>query len=189
MKTFRALLGIGICVGILAASATSGLAGIFAIYTLDNTGNAYYTAGDLSPATQATDPVSGLTTLEYTLPFAGTAGDVLFQQNASGPVTDLLRFDGNSHVYFFSTDGVGSPAYVAALPATGSPNAGPFILQNSSATLASQNYNPTSGQPGYNAGTQYSVNVVVPEPSPMVLGAMGCLVLLFFSTRRLVRRA
>jgi hypothetical protein len=187
MKTLKRTIGIAACVGMLAASATSVL-GFNSILTIDNIGDAYFTAGSPFPDAQAMDPESGLTTVRYTLPFAGTAGDVLLEESSGGPVTDLLRFDGADHVYFFSTDGVGTPSYVSALPATGSPNQGPFVLQNLGAYLADLNYSPTSGQPGYNPGNSYELIVYVPEPSVMLLGSLGGGLLLFLRSRRQARR-
>jgi hypothetical protein len=187
MKLFRTpartlVKALMVC-GFLLASGANSVFGFDAIFTIDNIGNAYFTSSLLSPHTQATDPASGLTTLQYTLPFAGTAGDVLFRESATGSATDLLRFDGNSHVYFFSTDGIGTPAYVPVLPAAISPSQGPFTLQLSGGQLGYQYYSPTSGQPGYNPGTIFSVIVSVPEPGTLAFGALGGVMLLLKSRR------
>ncbi|MGA9450683.1 MAG: PEP-CTERM sorting domain-containing protein [Verrucomicrobiia bacterium] len=187
MKTFKKTFWIATCVGVLAASATP-VFGINVYFTIDNIGDAYFTPSLMYSHTQGTDPVSGLTTLEYNLPFAGTAGDVLMEESASGPVTDLLRFDGSGDVYFFSTDGVGTPAYVSALPSVISPSQGPLLPESPESMQSfTFSYSPTPGQPGYNSETVYNIVVNVPEPSVLALGTLGGGLLLLLSSRRRAR--
>ncbi len=187
MKTFKKTFGIAVCFGILAATATS-VFGISNIFTMDNIGDAYFTPSLLYPSAQATDPISGLYTLQYTLPFTGTAGDVLLEEGVSGPITDLLRFEGDN-VYVFSTDGVGTPAYVPTLPATGSPSYGPILPVSSGAQSYTFSYSPTAGQPGYNPETAYKFIVYVPEPGTLALGTLGGGLLLLLNSRRRAKRA
>ena len=91
----------------------------------------------------------------------------------AGPVTDLLRFDGSGDVYFFSTDGVGTPAYVPALPAVIRPSQGPFFPESMGVQSFMFSYAPTPGQPGYNSETIYDITVDVPEPSVLALASLG----------------
>jgi len=185
MKTITKNFRVAACVGILAASATS-VFGIVNIFTIDNVGDAYFTPSLMYPHAQATDPISGMTTLQYTLPFTPTAGDVLLEENVSGP-TDLLRFEGDT-VYFFSTDGIGTPAYVPDLPATGSPSEGPLLPQSSGPQSFTFSYQPTSGEPGYNPETAYNIIVNVPEPGTLALGALAGGLLLLLGSRRRAKR-
>jgi len=187
MKTFEKTFWIATCVGVLVASATP-VFGINVFFTIDNIGDAYFTPSLLYPHTQGTDPVSGMTTSEYNLPFAGTAGDVLLEESVSGPATDLLRFDGSGDVYFFSTDGVGTPAYVPALPPVISPSQGPLLPESMGVQSFTFSYSPTPGQPGYNSETIYDIIVVVPEPSTLALGALGGGLLLLLNSRPRVKR-
>src|SRR5205085_1178466 len=63
------------------------------------------------------DPTGGLfnwPVLTFTLPFLGTAGDVLMHEplEPGSPVLDVLRFDGQGHLIFYSDnlDGIDAPA-------------------------------------------------------------------------------
>ena len=191
MKTIKKTFGIAACIGILAASATSVFA-LGAILTIDEAGDAYLTPSQLFPYTIGTDPISGLSTLEYTLPFAGVAGDVLLQEPGGSAISDVLRFDGDFHVFFFSEVEAGQ----AQLADVGLPST--FITPN--VTIAESGtegvftyayYTPTSTQPGYkpaSPGMEYYIISDVPEPSVMMLGGLGGGLLLFLRSRRQARR-
>lgn len=189
MKTIKKTFGIAACIGILAASGTSVFA-FTAILTISEAGNAYYTPSQLFPYTIGTDPISGMSTLEYTLPFAGVAGDVLLQEPGGSGISDVLRFDGHFHVYFFSDVEAGQ----AQLADVGLPSA--FITPN--VTVAESGtegvftyayYTPTSTtQPGYQPGTAYYIISDVPEPGVMMLGGLGGGLLLLLNSRRRAKR-
>ena len=89
--------------GVLALTAVSATS-VFAtnIISLDELGN-LKVDGVASQGTIARDPISNIFTLSYTLPFAGNMGDVVLTETpGSGVASDILRFPGNGHVYFFS---------------------------------------------------------------------------------------
>jgi PEP-CTERM motif len=192
MKTFKTLFGIAAGFGILAVSSTS-VFGLNAIITMDENGNAYLTPSQLFPYTIGTDPNSGIATLEYTLPFAGVAGDVLLQEVAGGPLSDVLRFDGNSHVYFFSdnADGVDSLADVG-LPTVFSANAaGPFLETGTEGGFQNYMYTPSATGPGaVGNGTVYTFNIIsdVPEPGSMLLAGLGGGLMLLLNLKRRIAR-
>jgi hypothetical protein len=190
MNIIKKTFGIAACIGMLALSATS----VFAfgpILTIDEAGNAYLTPSVLFPSAIGTDTFSGISTLEYTLPFAGVAGDVLLTHPSSSQLSDVLRYDGNFHVFFFSETGEGSLADVGL----------PTIFQANNVTVAEVGtegvstyalYTPISGQPGYETaapGMQYHIISDVPEPSTMLLGGLGGAFVLLLSSRRRAERA
>ena len=190
MNTFKKTFGIAACIGILAVSATS-VFGLGAILTMDESGNAYFTVGQPFPYSTGTDPSSGISTLEYTLPFAGVAGDVLLTDPA-GNLSDVLRFDGNSHVYFFSEVEPGQ----AQLADVGLPTVflTPNVTVGESGTegiFTYAYYTPGATDPGYKPaapGMQYYIISDVPEPGSMLLAGLGGGLLLFLKSRRQARR-
>lgn len=193
MKTFKTIFGIAVSVGFLAVSSTS-VFGLNVILTMDESGNAYVDPSQPLPYTIGTDPVSGMNTLEYTLPFVGVAGDVLLQEVAGGPLSDILRFDGNSHAFFFSdnSDGVDSLADVGLPSQILANNAGPFLETGTEGGFQNYMYTPTATGPGaVGNGTVYTYNIIsdVPEPSIALLGVLGGGMLLLLGLRRQVIHA
>src|SRR2546423_8271985 len=90
---------------ILALFATTSAIAVTAalgqpLITLDELGKGTYN-GTILPSSIQTDPFSNIQTLAYNLPFPGAPGDVLLNE-PSGVLSDLLRFDGQGHVFFFS---------------------------------------------------------------------------------------
>jgi hypothetical protein len=148
--------------------------------------------GNGRPYSIGTDPGPGGLTgvLIYTLPFPGIQGDVFLTD--SGVVLDLLRFNGNGTVIFYS-DNIGG---VDSIGDTLTP---PGSLYPNNVTIAEvgpegnngATYTPTAGQPGY--GTSdftvtynfVSDGTIVPEPSSLWLlaGGLGAL-----SSRWWIRR-
>ena len=148
--------------------------------------------GNGRPQSIGTDPGPGGLTgvLIYTLPFPGVQGDVLLTD--SGVVLDLLRFNGNGTVIFYSDNinGIDSIGDTLAPPGSRYPNnvtiAEVGLEGNNGAT-----YTPTANQPGYGT-TDFTVTynfvsdgTIVPEPSSFWLMAAGLGVL---SSRWLIRR-
>jgi len=137
-------------------------------------------SGTPLPSGLGVDPFSGMTTLDYTLPFNGVRGDIILT-DAAGTVSDIIRFDGNFNLFFFSdTDlsepnpspaDVGFPAAlmpVALTFAETGPEPGPNGLSG---------YTPGFADPGANsAGASYifiSDPVPTPEPGSLTLLAGG----------------
>src|SRR5580765_6485359 len=121
MKSFNSIAKVlGAVSFISAITTTTALAQ--PLITVDELGNGTFN-GTILPSFQSPDPFSGIVTLTYRLPFPGVPGDVLLFE--PGPQTnvlsDVLRFDGNGNLYFFSerepTDVPPfDPADVAQLP-------------------------------------------------------------------------
>jgi hypothetical protein len=165
------------------------------LVTFDELGNGFY-AGNTLPATIATDPFSGLATLRYTLPFAASLGDVVMFEPGPSPqqFTDILRFDGSNHVYFFSeretsdvppfdpADGP-LPALIAAMPTV-------FIQEVGPEGNNGAFYTPNAGDPGFEltvGNLQYHFISDVPEPTMGLLGLAGLTV--FMGRKALQKKA
>ena len=150
------------------------------VITVDEFGNGTFGTNILTSGT-GVDPFSGLTTLVYTLPFAGVRGDVVLEE-VPGQPADLLRFDGNFNLFFFSDANAANPpdapadfvgAFPTFLPVTlffteTGPEAGPNGLFG---------YNPGVNDPGYNTTGPtynfYSELAPIPEPGSLALLASG----------------
>jgi hypothetical protein len=144
------------------------------------------------PSFLSPDPFSGIVTLTYRLPFPGVPGDVrLFETNAgTNQLSDILRFDGNGNLYFFSerettdlppfdmADVAQFPPPVAALQSVSLLETGP---EGNNGAL----YNPAGGLPGDNsAGATYKFISDVPEPGISTLVLLGGGVLVFLQRRK-----
>jgi hypothetical protein len=183
------------------ASALSSTAGFGQLIQVDELGKGIFiqpgVTTPLPPAVIAVEPFSGIATLQYTLPFAGTPGDVsMFDVGPNGNSTnDLIRFDGQGHLYFFSdkeaTDvppfdpaDVGIPPLLTQFPAA--------VIQETG--VEGQNgasYVPVAGQPGFDStigGLQYRFISDVPEPSALALSTTGAIFLLLLRARRITKR-
>jgi len=149
----------------------------------------------LPPAVIAVEPFSGIATLRYTLPFAGTAGDVvMLEPPLTNSITDLIRFDGQGHLYFFSDKevsdqppldpaDVGIPSILTQFPFV-------FIQEIGAEGQNGAAYFPVGG-PGFEPafpGLQYSFVSDVPEPSALALSTMGGIFLLLLRARRIRKR-
>jgi len=181
MKALRRALGIAVGTWLLAGTFTSVHGQ--QILRLDEFGNGYITPSLPFAYSMAVEPISGLSTLRYTLPFNGVAGDVRLQ-STGGALSDLLRFDGAGHVWFFSdiTDGgTISLADVAIFPTPGTPSA-TLLEQQNGETL----YIPNGLDPGYKATgpVAYRFITEVPEPAAIALIGLGAGLLCFRRSRR-----
>jgi len=151
----------------------------------------------------APDPTGGLpdnyNVLIYTLPFAGVAGDVLLNDtteptnagwNMMFPdynILDVVRFDGNYHLIFYSdgsVDGISSPADTLVPP---NPLFANQVIIDEIGTEENNwaNYYPQAGQPGFDPSyVRYLFISDVPEPGTLAMVGSGLAVLLFIARRR-----
>jgi hypothetical protein len=146
------------------------------LITVDETGKGNWNGIPL-PASLQLEPMSGMTTLTYLLPFPGVPGDVqLIEVNRPQPnISDVIRFDGNSHLFFFSDqDGppvdpadVGLPPPLAGWLTVSVPEIGP---EGNNGAF----YSPTGGPGDNTAGASYHfISDAVPEPASLLLLALG----------------
>src|SRR5256885_11277424 len=82
-----------------AVAVTTAMGQVRPLITVDENGHGNITGTPL-PFTVSTEPLSGIATLTYFLPFAGVAGDVLMLDNFA--TNDVIRFDGQGRMWFFS---------------------------------------------------------------------------------------
>jgi hypothetical protein len=154
------------------------------VITIDENGNGI---GTLGPGFLANDPGPGglPNVLTYNLPFNTTKGDVLLTDFFNGTVSvqDVLRFNGNGTVVFYS-DNIGGSDALADTPSA------PRSIYPVSVTLSEVGpegnngafYTPVAGGPGFFAnavgasGTYHFISdatsVSVPEPGGRALLAV-----------------
>ncbi len=170
--------------GVLAATSAFATN----IISIDEVGN-LKVDGVASQGTIARDPISNIFTLSYTLPFAGNVGDVVLTETpASGVASDILRFPGNGHAYFFSDLEAGDTIDAADQPNMPTPITPNVVLNevgaegNNSAT-----YSPGAAGIGGNANSPnltYTIISDVPEPSGILLAGLGGGLVLVVGRRR-----
>lgn len=173
-------------VGLLAASAPSvfGVA-VTPIYTLDERGAGTLTVLSNTTTlsfTVAPEPISGISTLVYTLPSVTAPGDILLQEVPGGPPSDILRFDGQGRVFFFSDgiDGIDGLADVLQLPAPIAPNLMFMEVGPEGGLNGYWGYTPVAGQPGFDPtkpGAVFNFISDVPEPTATALAGLGGLLM------------
>jgi hypothetical protein len=157
MNSVKRNASLAAVVGLMALSATQACASVI---TVDEYGNGTIDSTPL-PSQIFQEPISGIPTVQYTLPFPGVAGDVLILEPASGD-SDLARYDGAGHLYMFSDNTtVDAPADVG-IPTHSSGN---FVNEVGAEGNNYAIWIPTSGQPGYEAtaNPQYVILSDVPE--------------------------
>src|SRR5438105_2370920 len=140
------------------ASITASLAYAQPLVTVDEFGKGDFNGTPL-PSGIAVEPLSGISTLFYRLPFAGSVGDVVLLEPGPVPqqMTDILRFDGQGNLYFFSerettdvppfdpADVAQFPALIASLPTVFVQEVGP---EGNNGAF----YTPNPGDPGSVSG-------------------------------------
>ena len=190
MKQYiKVILAVGFTAAIAATTALSQ-----PLISVDEFGVGTFNASPLGWQTNVAEPFSGMTTLSYNLPFPGVRGDVVLMEPNSGVVSDLIRFDGNGHLFFFSDASPGDPAdSLADVGLPGFNAAAPVLFLNETGPEAGPNgfwgYNPTGGLPGDNtAGAIYNFISDVPEPGALPLLACGLGILGFVQRRRKLSR-
>jgi hypothetical protein len=165
---------------LLAAISVQGQAN--KLVTVDEFGNGIY-AGATLPSSIATDPVSGFATLRYSLPFAGSLGDVVMLEPGPTPqqFTDILRFDGNGSLFFFSERESSDvppfdPADVSQLPGLIAARPTVFIQEVGPEGNNGAFYVPNPGDPGFEptvGNVAYNFISDVPEPTSGTLVLLG----------------
>jgi hypothetical protein len=176
------------------AFALISLPGSAATITLDENGHGdadgiplLFTATGQNPNVPNQSPV-----LIYTLPFSGTAGDVLLTEPESNIPGDVLQFLGDGRVIFYSKhDGDNSLAERFFPPIFPFPVANTVTLtETGSPGNDGATYTPTSGQPGFDSsGPSYhfisdSTVSGVPEPAALSLLLFGAGALAIAKLRR-----
>ncbi len=175
------------------ALVTSAAAQTNLLITVDEYGRGNYNGSPLQSG-MMTDPFSGMTTLGYILPFPTLPGDVVLVE-AGTPLavapSDIIRFDGQGHLFFFSDssplDPPDAPADVPQLP--------PLLTQYPVVTLNEigpegnngAQYFPLAGQPGSlptGAPVQYNFISDIPEPASILVATLGGGLLLLLNLRR-----
>jgi PEP-CTERM motif-containing protein len=164
----------------LVLAAVPAFAIPFTVITIDENGigsiNGVPVTGTLTD-----DPGPGglMSVLTYQLPFAGVVGDVLLNDPGLG-VLDLLRFNGDGTVIFYSdnNDGFDSLADTPGPPGDLYTNLA-AIDEIGSETVNGAVYAPILGQPGFDPNATYVFNsdspTAVPEPATLVLLGSGLL--------------
>lgn len=151
--------------------------------TFDQFGDSSYLPGYLVNP----DPTGGVPdwdVLMYDLPFAGNvwvAGDLsVYEGSLSGDLVNVIRFDGNGHLIYYSSgaSGITAPADVPYPPSP--------PLDNIAETFEVGGYayyTPTEGLPGYDLSNPTYRFSEVPEPGTGALVALGAGLLLVVRRR------
>jgi hypothetical protein len=125
-----------------------------------------------------------LNVLTYLLPNLGGSGyvngDVLLHHSTStGPVSDLLRFNGGAVQFYSDIDATWEPADLG-IPTTFMSNKRDLVEVTVGGMEGYWGYIPAAGNPGYNAtassyvgGMTYDFISVVPEPATFALMVCG----------------
>jgi hypothetical protein len=127
---------------------------------------------------QDTGPGGASNALIYTIPFTGTAGDVDIFEPETGVPGDVIRFNGNGTLIFYSSLPA-NPVTLADQPFPPFPVANTAFITESASGSAT--YTPTAGQPGFDASAPSYVFIsdaavaAVPEPGSAWLVAFGAL--------------
>jgi hypothetical protein len=186
---FRMLTGISLA---LVCSAGPSFAVTLAV---DENGQSSF--GAIGTLREDPGPGGLPAVLTYTLPFSVVAGDVLLSGESDGnQIFDVVRFNsvpgGPSTLVFYSdnvptADSLGDTPSPPAAFYTNTATA----LEVGTEAANSATYSPSAGQPGFNesqtALTYQFVSdgrISTPEPSSLVLLAIGVLSLSGFASRR-----
>jgi hypothetical protein len=191
MKTTRKLRGILLVVGLLTLVAGSVSAQPYNVQ-FDEYGVGTCNGIPL-PFSMAPDPLDGITTLMYQLPFTVTRGDLIIYDNTAN-ISDVIRFENNAasmfgEAYFFSDLpdplDIGVPlADVGLPPSILQPSVIMFEVGPEGTNGVTYTPGPPGGQPndpgiavqgGALQPVTYTIlsdSVPVPEPTTLVLLGM-----------------
>ena len=185
-KHIKLMLAVGLTAAMGATSAFSQSLFI----SVDEFGAGTANGNPLTWQTNVVEPFSGMATLSYNLPFPGVRGDVSIA-DSYGAVSDIIRFDGNFHLFFFSDLGINDPPISLADVGIPGPNAFAPTVYYNEVTLPSGaeglfGYTPTFNDPGANTtgAVVYDFISDIPEPSPLAMLAGGLGMLGFVQRRR-----
>jgi len=180
----RKILAILSLVAMLLLGSAVGQASAGPLITVDENGNGFATGFGPLPFNIGPDPGPGglPAVLIYTLPFAGTQGDVLMQSVGTEPgiagtvIFDVVRFNGDGTLIFYSDN-------VPASDSLGDTPSPPGSLYANQVTVTESGpddfnnaafYVPTAGQPGFDpSGPQYNLISDTPEPATLTLMGIG----------------
>jgi hypothetical protein len=199
MKSANQLFKAAALAAIITASTTCAFAQSNITVTVDEFGNGTYNGTTLTSG-MVRDPFSGITTLAYFLPYSPVSGDVALigpEPGTTNAISDVLRFEnadtnGFGFLFFFSDVSTNDPA--DSLADVGLPQLGQlptiFISETGPEGHNGAAYLAAAGGPGSllfsAAPVQYNFisDGVIPEPSSLLLGALGGGLLLLWRQRR-----
>ena len=197
MKTKTAAKVLLAFASVLTLNATHVFAQPFldAVWTIDENGSGLFNALDPGSTSGVTsqnivgysvghlqaDPVSGIVGLYYKFGTVSLPGDVVLlePQAPTGTPSDMLRFDGQGGVYFFSDYEPGEAnTDLADVPVMPQPINPVFINEVGPEGNNGALYSPVAGQPGFDTsgilpGLQYNIISDVPEPASVALLLAG----------------
>jgi hypothetical protein len=163
---------------------------------VDEFGNGVGTVGGGFLSSLDTGPGALPNVLTYVLPFAGTQGDVFLQSPESGLPSDVIRFDGNFHLFFYSgvdtisdnqnVHDVGLPTAFSTTNNISTPETGP---EGQNMAIYTPVLQPQGiFNPGFDASHPtyiiFSDGLAVPEPSSLALLGWGAVCIAYGLARK-----
>jgi len=188
-QLMKAWLGFGFA---SAVAATTVLGQANPLITVDELGNMTINGTPGPPGVLAVEPISGLTTLCYQLPFPGIAGDLLATDTPTPnffTTNDLIRFSGDGRMYFFSDrDPTDQPPFDPAdvgVPPNNLQTPTAFLRETGVEGNNGFSWVPPAGAPGWDpSNPSYNFISDVPEPSSGLLTSLGGGLLLLLRWRQ-----
>ena len=177
-----------------AAALTAALGQTGPLFSFDELGHMTINGAVGPPGVLGFETNSGMTTLCYHLPFAGGFGDVLiFEGTTSQTNSDLIRFNGQGLMYFFSDRDVNTNDVSLAdvgLPLPITPSSAIFETGVEGANFSMWTPGEAPPGPGFDPSrpTYKFISDVVPEPGTATLACLGGGLLLLLTSRRRDRR-